>query len=90
MVMYRVGLLPLIPILKNGVSDVHQSWYADDAEACRHFQQIGRYFEKLQEYGPPRGYFPEPLKSLLIVQENNEEKTKTCFEVFGFKVVTRS
>ena len=71
MVMYGVGLLPLIRILKTAVSDVHQPWYADDAGAGGHFNLITRYFEKLQEFGTPRGYFPESSKSILIVQEHN-------------------
>ena len=62
---------PLIRILKTAVvSDVHQPWYADNDGAGGHFHRIKRYFEKLQEYGPPQGYFPEPSKSILIVQEH--------------------
>jgi len=90
MVMYGVGLLPLIRILKKAVSDVHQPWYADDAGAGGHFNRITRYFEKLQEFGPPRGYFPEPSKSILIVKEHNKERAEVCFADFGFKVVTGS
>jgi hypothetical protein len=66
--MVGVGLLPIIRILKKAVSDVHQPWYANDAGAGGRFQRIrGLYFKKLQEYGHPRGYFPEPSKSILIV-----------------------
>ena len=90
MVMYGVGLLPLIRILKTAISDVHQPWYADDAGAGGHFNRITRYLEKLQEFGPPRGYFPEPSKSILIVQEHNKEKAEVCFADFDFKVVTGS
>ena len=67
MVMCGLGLLPLIRILKAEVPDLHQPWYADDAGAGGRFQNIRLYFKKLQEYGPPRGYFPEPSKSILIV-----------------------
>jgi hypothetical protein len=45
MVMYGVGLLPLIRILKKAVSDVHQPWYADDAGAGGRFQRIRLYPE---------------------------------------------
>ncbi len=88
MVMYGLGLLPLIRILKTEVPDLHQPWYADDAGAGGHFQNIRLYFKKLQEYGPPRGYFPEPSKSILIVQEHNKEKAEAYFNDFGFEVVT--
>jgi hypothetical protein len=90
MVMYGVGLLPLIRILKKTVPDLHQPWYADDAGAGGTFQNIRLYFEKLQEFGPPRGYFPEPSKSILIVRNHNKEKAEVCFKDSGFKVVTGS
>jgi hypothetical protein len=88
MVMHGVGLLPLVRILKKAVSDVHQPWYADDAGAGGRFQRIRLYFEKLQEHGPPRGYFPEPSKSVLIVEEHNKEKAEAYFKDSDWKVVT--
>ncbi len=69
---------------------MHQPWYADDAGAGGRFQKIQLYFEKLQEHGPPRGYFPEPSKSILIVKEHNKEKAETYFKDSSFKVVTGS
>jgi hypothetical protein len=60
MVAYGIAILPLIRILKAAVPDVHQPWYADDAGAGGKFERIRLYFAKLQEHGPPRGYFPEP------------------------------
>jgi hypothetical protein len=90
MVMCGVGLLPLIRILKKAVPDLFQPWHADDAGAGGRFQKIRLYFEKLQVHGPPRGYYPEPSKSVIIVEEQNKKKAETCFKDFGFKVVTGS
>jgi hypothetical protein len=50
--------------------------------------RIRLYFEKLWEHGPPRGYFPEPSKSILMVEEHNEEKADACFKDSDWKVVT--
>jgi hypothetical protein len=88
MVMCGVGLLPLVRILKKAVSDVHQPWHADDTGAGERFQRIRLYFEKLQEHGPPRGNFPEPSKSVLIVEEHNKEKAEAYFRDSDWKVVT--
>jgi hypothetical protein len=55
------------------------------------FAGIRQYFEKLQEKGPRRGYFPEPSKSILvIVHEHNKEAAKNTFKDLGFTVVTGS
>jgi hypothetical protein len=63
-------------------------WYDDDAGAGEKFSGIKRYFLKLQEKGPRRGYFPEPSKSILVVQEHNLDKAKREFSNFGFQIVT--
>ena len=95
-VMYGVGLLPLICILLKAVSDMHQPWYADDAGAGRHFPKIKLCFEKLQEYTPPRNTVPQGnislrlFKNILSVQEHNTEKAEACFKVFILKVMTGS
>jgi hypothetical protein len=74
--------------LQDEVPDVSQPWYADDAGAGGKFNGIKRYFSKLQEKGPRSGYFPEPSKSILVVQEHNREKAKAEFRDYGFKIVT--
>jgi hypothetical protein len=49
---------------------------------------ICKYFEKLQEKGPGRGFFPEPSKSILVVQEHNKAAAKIAFQDLGFTIVT--
>jgi hypothetical protein len=82
------GTAPSYSNSEKAVSDMHQPWHADDAGAGRRFQRIRLHFEKLQEYGPPRGHFPEPSKSILIVEEHNKEKAEACFKDSDWKVVT--
>ena len=40
------------------------------------------------EHGPARGYFPEPTKSILVVQPANVERAKATFAHLGFTIVT--
>jgi hypothetical protein len=68
---------------------VHQPWHAEHAGAGGRFQKIRLCFEKLQEFGPPKGYFLEPSKSILVAQDHNK-KSEACLKDFGFKVVTGS
>jgi hypothetical protein len=90
MVMCGVGATsPSCSNSEKAVSDVHQPWHADDAGAGGRFQRIRLYFEKLQEHSPPRGHFPGPSKSILIlVEEHNKEKPEACFKDSDWKVVT--
>jgi hypothetical protein len=88
MVAYGLLLLPLIRDLKRELPDVNQPWYADDSGAGGNFAGIRSYFERLQEKGPRRGYFPEPSKSILVVQEHNRAAAEIAFKDLGFTIVT--
>jgi hypothetical protein len=66
---YRIGILPLICIFKKeDFPEVRQPWYANDAGASGSFSDLCRFFAWLQEIGPSYGYFPEPSKTILVVQ----------------------
>ena len=41
----------------------------------------------LQAWGPPRGYFPEPTKSILVVPPRNVAQSEELFWGIGIKVV---
>jgi hypothetical protein len=87
---YGVGILPLICLLKYEFPEVKQPWYADDAGAGGCFSDLCRFFAWLQEIGPCYGYFPEPSKSILVVQEHNWTTAKSTFANLDFKVRSRS
>ena len=44
MIVYGIGILPLIKNLKGEITDVTQTWYADDAGAVGTFAIIETYF----------------------------------------------
>ena len=88
MAAYGILLLPLIRQLQDEIPDVNQPWYADDAGAGGKFCAIQEYFEQLQELGPSRGYFPEPTKSILVVQGHTKELAASYFKDLKFKVTT--
>eukprot|EP00978_Attheya_sp_CCMP212_P001429 scaffold3002_cov64-Attheya_sp.AAC.2 len=88
MVAYGLMMLPLIKQLKREHPDVSQPWYADDAGAGGKFTAIRKQFDRLQELGPARGYFPEPSKSILVVREANLAAAQVAFKDLGFKITT--
>jgi hypothetical protein len=88
MVAYGILLLLLIQLLKDEVQDVKQPWYADDAGMGGTLSGIRGYFKKLQEQGPRWGYFPEPDKSILIVQPHSKAAARIAFKDLDFTIVT--
>ena len=67
MISYDIGVLPLIRDLQGSHPCVTQPWYADDAGAGGKFTHILAHLCDLQARGPPRGYFPELTKNILLV-----------------------
>jgi hypothetical protein len=47
-------------------------------------------FLKLQELAPEYGYYPEPMKSILIVAPRNLDAAKLYFADLKFKICTGS
>ena len=88
MLIYGIGMLPLTQLLQRELPACIQPWFADDAGAGGKFSNILQYFKRLQDEGPARGYFPEPTKSILVVQPRNVERAKATFAPLGFTIVT--
>ena len=88
MILYGIGMLPLTIKLKTAVPDCMQPWYADDAGAGGNFEDIDDFFKLLQLWGPARGYFPEPTKSILVVKPQSVERATARFAHLGFQVTT--
>lgn len=79
---------PLTIKLKITVPDCMQPLYADDAGAGEDFEDINEFFKVLQLYGPARGYFTKPTKSILVVKLESVERATARFSHLGFQVTT--
>jgi hypothetical protein len=66
----QIGVLHLIRQFKAKFPQVEQPWYADGAK----FDENEHFFQLLCEIGPLFGYYAEPTKSILIVQQHNLEE----------------
>ena len=71
MIAYGIGFLPLRGDLQGALPRLTQPWYADDAGAGGKFPHILAHLRYLQARGPPRGYFLDPTKSILVVTLRN-------------------
>lgn len=87
MFMYAIGTLPLIRSLYNPTCWT-QIWYADDASAGGSLADLYKWFSRLCDYGPAYGYFPEPTKCVLVVDECCKDRAVDMFCPLGVQVVT--
>ena len=70
-VSYVIGVLMMIKIMKAAYHDVTQSCYTYNSDALGTFYNIGLYFNLLKHFGPGNGYYPKPLKIIIIVHPDN-------------------
>ena len=54
------------------------------------FRHTLEHFQDLQARGPPRDYFPELTKSILVVAPRNVARAEELFRVVLMKIVTGS
>ena len=88
MITYGIGVLPLIRELRGAHPHVTQPWYADNARAGDTFKHILAHLRDLQVRGPPRGCYPEPTKSILVVAPQNVSWVEELFRGMIIKLVT--
>ena len=86
MFLYAIGSLPLISSL-NQPNDWVQVWYADDASICGHLEALKEWLSLVKVKGPSFGYFPEPSKSFLVVDEKFISEAENVFGGSGVNVV---
>ena len=68
MVVYGVDMVPLTHLLQRQIAELMQIWYVDGAAAGGKFDKISCHLNNLNREYPKRGYFPEPIKSILCIK----------------------
>ena len=62
---YALSTKPLIDCLRNIIKQV---WFADDSAAGGELKAVYKWWKELLQVGPCMyGYFPNPFKSILVV-----------------------
>ena len=67
MVVYSIGIIPLIKHLELTYPDVAQTWYSDDAGSLGTFNNLERCFNLLKRNGLDRGHYPGSTISISVV-----------------------
>ena len=57
------------PLIDKLSEEVRLIWYADDASADGRMKGLRAWWDKVTEFGPEYGYFPNPAKTWLVVKE---------------------
>lgn len=88
MSMYGLGMKPLTDKLGSVVdkSVCKQVWYADDSTSGGELAEMKKWWDELCTSGPKYGYHPLPLKTILIVKPEFEQKAQTIFGESGVKI----
>ena len=76
MPLYTIAMISLIRHLNN---DVTQVWYADDACACGRLASLRQWWDQLCELEPGFDYFPNALKTWLVVKDRCHSETEVIF-----------
>ena len=84
MVLYGLALVPLAKFLRASVPSVIQPWYADDCAMSGKVEDIATAMRLLLRHGPPRGYYPEPSKSILVCRTGDRPRARRVLEEFNF------
>ena len=88
MVLYGIALSPLAERLKEAVPDAVQPWFADDAAMVGRASRIRRATTLLQQWGPDRGYYPEPAKSIVVCPAAQQDRAAAQLAGFQFTYKT--
>ena len=88
MITYGIGVPSPHKRASGSHPQVTQTWYADDAGSGAGgvgvFQQILYHLLEMQARVPPRVYFPEPTKSILVMVARNVARAEEFFRGMGF------
>ena len=76
---YAISTGPIITQLED-IKERIQVWFADDATAAGKIKALYEWWQNLIAIGPSRGYFPHPVKTVLIVKPQHLEEAKKIFK----------
>ena len=90
MIAYVIRVLPLIRDIQRSHPHVTQPWHVSNAGAGGKFKHILAHLQDLQTQGPPRGYYQELTKIILVVAPHNLARSEEFLRGMGIQVVTKN
>jgi len=81
---YGLAILPLINSIQN--DSVLQKWFADDGSAAGKIQDLKLLWDKVCEYGPGYGYFPNASKTVVVVKSHLKDAAEHTFSCTDIQI----
>ena len=89
-IVYVLGVLPLIRKIQEVHPNTTKPWYEDDAGSVGTFPHILDHLGNIMAWGTHQGYLPEPTKGILVVSVHNFGWSEIFFWGRGLAIVTGS
>ena len=86
MMMFALATVPLIHTVQT--KDTVQVWFADDAAAGGCIRLLRLWWDALLKSGPMFGYFPNPVKTWLLVKSDKYQEANDVFGETGVQITT--
>lgn len=77
MVMFGLATVPLIQRVRT--ANTVQCWFADDAASGGRLHSLLKWWHLLETIGPQYGYFPNEIKTYLVVKPDKEDQARKVF-----------
>ena len=85
---YGVGILPLLMLIKADDPILKHVAYADDIGGGSRLENLRKWWDRIEEFGPLLGYFPKASKSWLVVKQEKLEEAERMFAGTGINITT--
>lgn len=86
MTMFALATVPLIE--KVSTKNTTQAWFADDSACGGKLRQLRTWWDSLLRFGPAFGYYPNAIKTWLVVKPEKAENAVKEFEGTGVEITT--
>ena len=86
MAMFALASVPLIKKIET--EGAQQAWFADDASAGGRLKALKLWWDRLLTLGPMYGYFPNALKTSLVVKKEFAEEAAAVFQHTNVEINT--
>eukprot|EP00794_Sanderia_malayensis_P001505 gene1505-biopygen1251 len=92
MPMYAIGIVPLLDLIaENCVNDdniIKHAAFADDLGGAGKLHVVRSWWNRIVEFGPKLGYFPNATKSWLVIKLDVEQEAREIFDGTDIQITT--
>jgi len=89
MPVYAVGITPLMSIIKNEDANNKHVAFADDLAGTGKLKNLLRWWCSIGTFGPKLGYYPNSIKSWLIVKPELLNEATKIFQKTGINITVK-